>query len=79
MTQYYQCPSNRSRPSGELLKKCIKACKKGVCWVYEKEQTGETYVYVEDHRIWFQKHKFETASLIISLVVGSYLIPKFLF
>jgi len=76
-TKYYKCPSNISRLSGEPLKKCIRACKKGICWIYDKEKDGNTHVYIEDTRSWIQKHRFATFSLITSLLFGSYLIPKF--
>lgn len=77
--EYYRCQTERSRLSGQRLKSCIKRCKDKICLIYEKEQNGATFVYKEDNRNWLQKHKTQLFFLLISLSIGSYFIPKFLF
>lgn len=76
--EYYQCSSNKSRLSGEPLRKCIKVCRGKICSVYEKELDGETNIYIEDNRNFFQKHIVKVLTGLASLFIGSYLIPKFI-
>lgn len=66
--KYYNCKSNISTATGRMLNSCVVRCKDRLknCWRSEKEQNGVIYVYPEDRRSWFQKHRGGIFFTIIS-------------
>lgn len=72
-----KCPSGRrSSITNECLKKIVTRCRKGICYVYEVEQSGSKLLYSVDNRSFLQKHSFEIF-IGITFCISGFLLSKY--